>query len=72
MFNLKTIILSSLIGVSIILNVSAGGQTNAERYRELAENARQEGNEEDAIKYENLAQLTDKAVKELEKYNKIK
>ena len=40
----KTIILSSLIGVSIILNASAEGQTNAERYRELAENARQEGN----------------------------
>ena len=68
----KTIILSSLIGVSIILKVSAEGQTNAERYRELAENARQEGNEEDAIKYENLAQLTDKTVKELEKFNKIK
>ena len=68
----KTIILSSLIGASIILNASSEGQTNAERFRELAEKARQEGNEEDAIKYENLAQLTDKSVKELEKYNKIK
>jgi hypothetical protein len=62
MSKLKTIILSSLIGVSIISSCLAVEKTNVERFREMAEKARAAGDHEKAAKYDKMANDTQAAM----------
>ena len=58
MSKLKTIILFSLIGASIISTGFAGEKTNVEIFREKAEEARASGDHEKAANYDKMANDT--------------
>lgn len=58
MSKLKTIILSSLIGASIISTGFAGEKTSVEIFREKAEEARASGDHEKAANYDKMANDT--------------
>ena len=62
MSKLKTIILSSLIGASIISTGFAGEKTSVEIFREMAEEARASGDHEKAANYDKMANYTQTAI----------